>query len=158
MSQEISVGEKSQVPKVTWEEEAAIVSFCTCYKHFHMDQRKALPILSLPWSGEQRRLCHSSGSDALVLGNRTYPLRTSSTPCTFTSDFLAPHTSHRRVFYTQVNLYTRTSPSCQRSKRDTGIYRTVHSTIYWGERGTLMDFGKTSWSLTVLGQREGLGY
>lgn len=53
MSQEISVGEKSQVP-VTWEEEAEVVSFCTCYKHFHMDQRKALPNLSLPWSGEQR--------------------------------------------------------------------------------------------------------
>lgn len=50
MSQEISVGEKSQVPKVTWEEEAAIVSFCTCYKHFHMDQRKALP--ALEWGTE----------------------------------------------------------------------------------------------------------
>lgn len=36
---------------------------------------------------------------------------------------LAPHTRHWRVFNTQVNLYMRTSPSCQRSKRDTGIYR-----------------------------------
>lgn len=156
MSQEIS-GEKSQVP-VTQEEEAVAVSFCTCYRHFHMDQRKTLPIFSLPWSREQRRPCHSSGSDALVLGNRTYSLRTSSTPCPFTSDFLgSPHMPLKSVLYPGELVYENKSKLPEVKER----YRHIQDCTQYhlpGGGGILMDFGKTSWSLTVLGQREGLGY